>query len=155
MIFGVPSRTARTAFRFIAVFFLATGYSDMSGTFIGVRFTVVFSETFPKAFGAILWFMSPIQIRWAVCGIIRIGRPFYIYVVELARLQWTQTQQVATFMVNWLWGTRWESLACSCTIPVNHPEFNRGFLCSLSPCERVGSEVGSLERVEAAEDIAL
>lgn len=54
MIFGVPSRTARTAFRFIAAFFLATGYSDMSGTFIGVRFTEVFSETFPKAFGAIL-----------------------------------------------------------------------------------------------------
>ncbi len=54
MIFGVPSRTARTAFRFIAAFFLATGYSDMWGAFIGVRFTEVFSETFPKAFGAIL-----------------------------------------------------------------------------------------------------
>ncbi len=142
MIFGVPSRTARAALRLIAAFFLVNGHSRVFRGFIGLGFTEVLSETLPELLGSVLRFMAPIQILWPTSCIIRTAPLTNTYVVPL-------------FMWECLLGTVWKAVACSCTIPVNYPEFSRDALRGLTPRERVGREVGSLRKRGTTKDIGL
>ena len=135
MIFGVPSRTARTAFG-LSLRFLATGYSDMRYIHWWWVYGGLFRNVSQSVWCHTLICVAPIQILWPAGGIISTGWPIYTCVSPIARLQWMPIQQASNVHGELVVGYE---MGVSCLFlhdSVNHPEFNRGFLWSLSPCER-------------------